>query len=150
MRAHLATCPDEHAEIAELGSVLPALDASVPVVEPPAAVKARILAAAAADLAPPAAAPIPVSAAERPRSAARARSPPWPRRRAPTAFPPPPNAPTAGSDLAATWALRIAAVLVIGVARRLEPPAPATSSMPPSCTSSDVATVSISPASPAR
>ena len=36
MRAHLATCSDAHAEIAELGGVLPVLDASVPVVEPPA------------------------------------------------------------------------------------------------------------------
>ena len=35
VRQHLATCADAHAEIAELGSVLPALDASVPVVEPP-------------------------------------------------------------------------------------------------------------------
>ena len=50
MRAHLATCSDAHAEIAELGGVLPVLDASVPVVEPPAGLKARIMAAAAADL----------------------------------------------------------------------------------------------------
>ena len=50
VRAHLASCSDAHAEIAELGSVLPALDASVPVVEPPAALKGRIRAAAAADL----------------------------------------------------------------------------------------------------
>lgn len=55
VRAHLASCPDAHAEIAELGSVLPVLDASVPVVEPSAALKSRILAAAAAE--PPAAAP---------------------------------------------------------------------------------------------
>ena len=36
VRAHLASCADAHAEIAELGSVLPVLDASVPHVEPPA------------------------------------------------------------------------------------------------------------------
>ncbi len=50
VRAHLETCTEAHAEIEELGGVLPALDASVPVVEPPAGLKARIMAAAAADL----------------------------------------------------------------------------------------------------
>ena len=52
VRQHLATCADAHAEIAELGSVLPALDASVPVVEPPVELKSRILAAAAAERLP--------------------------------------------------------------------------------------------------
>ena len=51
VRAHLATCADAHAEIAELGGVLPVLAESVPIVEPPAGLKARIMAAAAADLA---------------------------------------------------------------------------------------------------
>ena len=51
VRAHLATCADPHEEIAELGGVLPALGASVPIVEPPAGLKARIRAAAEADLA---------------------------------------------------------------------------------------------------
>ena len=50
VRAHLATCDDAHEEIAELGGVLPALAESVPVVEPPEGLKARIMAAAAADL----------------------------------------------------------------------------------------------------
>ncbi len=50
VRAHVASCSDPHAEFAELGSVLVALAESVPVVEPPAALKGRILAAAAADL----------------------------------------------------------------------------------------------------
>ena len=50
VRAHLPTCDDAHAEIAELGGVLPALAVSVPQVEPPAGLKARIMAAAAADL----------------------------------------------------------------------------------------------------
>lgn len=50
VRAHLASCADPHAEMAELGSLLSALAESVPVVEPPAALKDRILAAAAADL----------------------------------------------------------------------------------------------------
>ncbi len=51
VRAHLAGCNDAHAEIAELASVLPALAQSVPLVEPPAGLKARIMAAAAAEYA---------------------------------------------------------------------------------------------------
>ncbi len=51
VRAHLAGCNDTHAEIAELASVLPALAQSVPLVEPPAGLKARIMAAAAAEYA---------------------------------------------------------------------------------------------------
>ena len=51
VRVHLVTCPEDHAEIAELGSVLPVLAESVPVAEPPAGLKARILAAAAAEAA---------------------------------------------------------------------------------------------------
>ena len=35
VRAHLASCADAHIEMAELGSVLPVLADSVPVVEPP-------------------------------------------------------------------------------------------------------------------
>lgn len=50
IRAHLATCTDPHAEIAELGGVLPAFAEIVPIVEPPTGLKARIMAAAAADL----------------------------------------------------------------------------------------------------
>jgi anti-sigma-K factor RskA len=50
VRAHLATCADPHEELAELGGVLSALAESVPIVEPPVGLKARILAAAAADL----------------------------------------------------------------------------------------------------
>ncbi len=116
VRAHLASCADPHAEIAEAGSVLPVLDASVPQVEPSPALKGRIMAAAAADLearqrggglppvgegATPAASPAPAptattevtpfpSADERNARAARKTSP-------------------------ATWAVRIAAVLVIGL-----------------------------------
>ncbi len=51
VRAHLAACDDAHAEIAEVASVLPALAQSVPLVEPPAGLKARIMAAAAAEFA---------------------------------------------------------------------------------------------------
>jgi anti-sigma-K factor RskA len=50
VRAHLADCEDAHEEIAVVGGVVPALAETVPLVEPPAALKGRILAAAAADL----------------------------------------------------------------------------------------------------
>ena len=49
VRAHLAACPEAHAEIAELGSVVPALFESVEPVAPPPGLKARILAAADAE-----------------------------------------------------------------------------------------------------
>jgi anti-sigma factor RsiW len=49
VRAHLAGCPEAHAEFAELGSVVPALLETVELVEPPAGLRGRILAAAAAD-----------------------------------------------------------------------------------------------------
>lgn len=51
VREHLATCAESHDEFAELAGVLPALAGSVPLVEPPASLKARVMAAAAADLA---------------------------------------------------------------------------------------------------
>jgi len=51
VRGHLASCAEPHPEFAELGSVVPVLAASVPQVEPPPALKDRLLAAAAADLA---------------------------------------------------------------------------------------------------
>ena len=112
VRAHLASCADPHVEIAELGSVLPVLAESAPVIEPPAALKARILAAAAAELdmrgnvavpAEPAAPPILVPPA------------------IPTAVPVP--LPTAAERQprvavrsgAGTWVLRIAAVLAIAL-----------------------------------
>jgi Anti-sigma-K factor rskA len=46
VRAHLAECPEAHAEFEELGSVLPVLLASVDQVEPSAALRGRILDAA--------------------------------------------------------------------------------------------------------
>lgn len=49
VRRHLAGCPEAHAELAELGSVTPALLESVDIVEPPAGLRDRILAAAAAE-----------------------------------------------------------------------------------------------------
>jgi anti-sigma factor RsiW len=50
VRDHLATCPEAHDEFAELGGVVPALAATVEQVEPPPALRDRIMAAAAADL----------------------------------------------------------------------------------------------------
>ena len=51
VRDHLASCELPHDEIAELGGVVPYLADSVDQVEPPASLKARIMAAAAEDLA---------------------------------------------------------------------------------------------------
>ena len=48
---HLATCPEAHDEFAALGGVLPYLAETVELVEPPAALRSRILAAAALELA---------------------------------------------------------------------------------------------------
>jgi anti-sigma-K factor RskA len=91
VREHLVTCPEAHEEIAELAGVVPALAASVPVVEPPDALKGRIMAAAAADQAERSAAPVELTpfpgATER---QARKRQ-----------------------TSAGTWLLRIAAVLAI-------------------------------------
>ncbi|MEP6638829.1 MAG: anti-sigma factor [Chloroflexota bacterium] len=50
VREHLAGCDDAHAEIAELGGVVSVLSESVPILDPPAGLKDRIMAAAAADL----------------------------------------------------------------------------------------------------
>jgi anti-sigma factor RsiW len=49
VRRHLAECPEAHAEMAELYSVVPALFEVVDPVAPPAGLKDRILAAAASD-----------------------------------------------------------------------------------------------------
>jgi anti-sigma-K factor RskA len=129
VRAHLVGHEDAHPEIAELGSVIPAFLETVPMVEPPAGLKDRIMAAAAADLAArggasaaasgdaavpstspppalvtPAPAPIePIAAASAPAAPAR-----------PVAFP---TAEERAERRARTstsgWLLRIAAVLAI-------------------------------------
>jgi hypothetical protein len=49
VRRHLAGCPEAHAEMAELGSVVPALFEAVDIVEPPSSLRERIMAAAAAE-----------------------------------------------------------------------------------------------------
>jgi hypothetical protein len=66
VREHLADCQEPHPEIAELGGVVPVLQAAVPVVEPPASLKARIMAAAAADLEARSGASAPVAARTQP------------------------------------------------------------------------------------
>jgi anti-sigma-K factor RskA len=97
VRAHLASCADPHAEMAELGSVLPVLAASVPVVEPPAGLKGRILAAAATDL------------------ETRANEAQDPARPTARAFPSAAERQRRAADRSgiAAWTMRIAAVLAI-------------------------------------
>jgi anti-sigma-K factor RskA len=107
VRAHLASCEDAHAEIAELGGLLPVLDASVESVEPPAALKGRILAAAAAERPATATSPArntsPAEVASDGSSVVPFPAPDERAERAPVK--------TTTSPLA--WVLRIAAVLAI-------------------------------------
>jgi hypothetical protein len=110
VRAHLATAhADAHSEIAELGGVVAAFAELVPAVEPPAGLKARIMAAAAADLEArggPAAA---TGAAAVPAGVAVPTAP-----AAPVAFPTAEErAARRARTSTGTWLLRIAAVLVI-------------------------------------
>jgi hypothetical protein len=97
VREHLAACDEPHPEYEELGGVATALLADVPLVEPPAALRDRILDAARADL------------AERPQAVPAA--PPS----APTVFPSAAERET--RRIARTsrldWALRIAAVVAV-------------------------------------
>ncbi len=121
VREHLAGCDDAHAEIAEAGSVLPVLLGSVPVVEPSAALKGRIMAAAAADLdarsTPAAAAPTAAEANPSLTPASTVSEPiPFPAEaeradRATAAAAVAASVPRKTSPLA--WALRIAAVVGI-------------------------------------
>ncbi len=45
IQEHLSACPDAHLEFDELGSVLPALALLVEPIQPPAALRARVMAA---------------------------------------------------------------------------------------------------------
>jgi len=102
VRLHLTGHPDGHPEIAEVGAVIPALAELAPVVEPPDGLKVRILAAAAADLAARGGAAETPAAAEAPV--------------APVAFPAPAEREARRArTTAATWVLRIAAVLAIAL-----------------------------------
>jgi Anti-sigma-K factor rskA/Putative zinc-finger len=104
VREHLATCAEPHPEIAELGGVVPVLQAGLRPMDPPATLRDRIMAAAAADLEArrrseaiaepaPIAREAPVTATSAPATEpvpiGRARQPRW------------------------SWAVGIAAVLVI-------------------------------------
>jgi anti-sigma factor RsiW len=108
VRDHLATCAESHAEFEALGEVVPSLVelGELELVEPPASLGARIMAAAAADLAEhPRNAPAPVAA---PPVAAPPTSFPTATERAER---------TERRDRARTgrldWVLRIAAVVAI-------------------------------------
>ena len=109
VRTHLASCADAHVEMGELGSVLVALAESVPTVEPPAGLKARVLAAAAADLEARDGAPSEVGATTAAAPAGGAM--------APTPFPTAVDRERRASARArlGTWPLRIAAVLAIAL-----------------------------------
>jgi anti-sigma factor RsiW len=125
VREHLATCPESHAEFEELGGVVPYLleSPSVELVEPPAALGDRIMAAAAADLAERTAAErtTPVTAAERTAPAPAAeRTTPAAERAAPIPFPSADERTaraerTRGRPGPLTWIAAIAAVLAIAV-----------------------------------
>jgi hypothetical protein len=102
VRRHLAECPELHAELAELNSVVPALFEAVEPAAPPAGLKDRILAAAAADV--DARRPAPTLAAPAPAPA-------------PPATAAAPAAPTRGWDFGAllrrpVWAAAAAALVV--------------------------------------
>jgi anti-sigma-K factor RskA len=109
VRAHLASCADPHAEMAELGSVVSVFAESVPVVEPPPTLKARILAAAAADLE--------ARGGVRGGAAAPSATSASPAPVAPTAFPTTAERQQRAAARAGigSWALRIAAVVAIAL-----------------------------------
>ena len=125
VREHLQTCAEPHDEFAELGGVVPYLVElpGLELVEPPASLRDRIMAAAAADLAERTATASPVPAESTPRlaeaPAASAASPvaaPPPAAASPGPTLPFPSAaersaPRRTSPLA--WAARIAAVVAI-------------------------------------
>ncbi len=123
VREHLAAGAhaDAHPEISELGGVLPALADTVPIVEPPAGLRDRILAAAAADLEERSGV-VPVATAAAAAAGAAAATAPvagpvaTPAPPAPIAFPSAAERVTRRARASAgTWLLRIAAVLVVGV-----------------------------------
>jgi len=113
VREHLATCPEAHEEIAELGGVVPVLAASVPVVEPPAGLKARVLAAAQADLEDRTRASAPL--AEEATAAVAVGPAGTSEAAAPIAFPGPAEREGRGRRPVAAWALGIAAVVAIAL-----------------------------------
>ena len=123
VRAHLATCEQEHAEFAELGGVVPYLADSLDPVEPPAGLRSRLMAAAAAErpsVARESAASSTATqtrvSAEAPATVAAQSVGPVPT--SPIPFPSPSEREIRAADRVArrgTWTLRIAAVLAIAV-----------------------------------
>jgi hypothetical protein len=116
VREHLDTCAEPHPEIAELGGAVPILHASLRPMDPPAALRDRIMAAAAADLEArrrdaAATEATQVVSADEPIGgavpAARPQAPQAPR--APASRP----VPIGSRRPALSWALGIAAVLAI-------------------------------------
>lgn len=117
VREHLATCDQAHEEIAELGGVVPAMLeadlATMELVEPPASLRDRIMAAAAADLAVRTATP---AAPAAPTAVATATSPAAPAE--PIAFPSAAERTlraerTRSRTSPLDWVLRVAAVVAI-------------------------------------
>jgi len=106
VRDHLASCPEPHPEVEELGGVVPYLAESLEPVEPPASLRARILAAAAAER------PAPVDA-----TAAAPLAAPAPSAPAPVPFPTAAERTVraARPSRLGTWAMGIAAILVVAV-----------------------------------
>jgi anti-sigma-K factor RskA len=107
VREHLATCPEAHDEVDELGGVLPVLAASVAVVEPSEGLKARILAAAQADLDARHAATLPAPAAAPSLPATATQPVPLPTAAQPERGP--------RRRSTASWVLAIAAVVAIAL-----------------------------------
>ncbi|HET7168186.1 MAG TPA: anti-sigma factor [Candidatus Limnocylindrales bacterium] len=99
VRRHLTDCPEPHPEIAELGAVVPVLLESVPRIEPPAALRTRILDAAAADR------------QGRARPSAVTAMPPV----SSTSVPPPTPIERSRATPRRTWIAAIAAVLAIAL-----------------------------------
>jgi anti-sigma factor RsiW len=129
VRRHVASCPEAHAEIMELGSVVPALFETTEPVEPPAGLKGRILAAAAAEQAAmgapeavrPTAADATDRAIDRPRSAAGTEPVLGDGRRTGAPFPAAADAQRPGFDFGAffrrpIWAGVAAAAFVAAIA----------------------------------
>jgi anti-sigma factor RsiW len=110
VREHLASCPESHAEFEDLGGVVPYLleMPDLKLVEPPASLRDRVMAAAAAD---PAARGTTTPATPAPTTPAPATPP------APTAFPSATerDARARRRTNAMGWAMRIAAVIAIVV-----------------------------------
>ncbi len=117
VREHLATCALDHAEFEELGGVVPALlelEASE-LVEPPAALGSRIMAAAAADLAERTRVADPATSSAAPAVGAAVAAPAEPVA-APIAFPTADERTTRAERTRTSrldWVLRIAAVVAI-------------------------------------